>query len=181
MSAIFYMLFEPILHFMDKGGWVLYFILALLLVLWSLLINKFMILFFEFPQERERATQIWKQRKDQHSWYSRRIKKMMLADLFRNLDNNMAMIKTLIALCPLLGLLGTVSGMIEVFEVMASLGNGSPRAMAAGISKATIPTMAGMVAALSGLMALNVLNRYLEKEKHNTHEKLFNTHHAKNH
>ena len=61
------------------------------------------------------------------------------------------MVKTLVALCPLLGLLGTVTGMIEVFDVMAIAGSGNARAMAAGVSKATIPTMAGMVAAISGL------------------------------
>ena len=55
-------------------------------------------------------------------------------------------IKVLIALCPLLGLLGTVVGMIQVFDILAVTGTGSPRAMASGISKATIPTLAGMVA-----------------------------------
>jgi biopolymer transport protein ExbB len=174
MSVFFLEIIETILGFLDKGGWVLYVILVLLIVLWSLLINKFLILSFEFPTQRAGITQSWKQRKDQQSWYSRRIKKMLLADLFRNLDSNMAMIKTLIALCPLLGLLGTVSGMIEVFDVMASLGNSSPRAMAAGISKATIPTMAGMVAALSGLLAVNLLNKTIEKEKHQTHQELIN-------
>ena len=62
------------------------------------------------------------------------------------------MIASLVALCPLLGLLGTVTGMIEVFDVMALTGSGNPRAMASGVAKATIPTMAGMVAALSGLI-----------------------------
>lgn len=60
-------------------------------------------------------------------------------------------VKALIALCPLLGLLGTVVGMIQVFDILAVTGTGSPRAMASGISKATIPTLAGMVASLSGL------------------------------
>jgi biopolymer transport protein ExbB len=41
--------------------------------------------------------------------------------------------------------------MIGVFETMAQQGTGNPRLMAAGISMATIPTMAGMVAALSGV------------------------------
>ena len=49
------------------------------------------------------------------------------------------------------GLLGTVTGMVEVFDVMAITGSSNPRAMAGGVSKATIPTMSGMVAALSGL------------------------------
>jgi len=63
----------------------------------------------------------------------------------------MLLIKTLVAMCPLIGLLGTVTGMIGVFETMAAQGTSNPRLMAAGISMATIPTMAGMVAALSGV------------------------------
>jgi biopolymer transport protein ExbB len=63
----------------------------------------------------------------------------------------MLIIRTLVAMCPLIGLLGTVTGMISVFETMATQGTGNARLMAAGISMATIPTMAGMVAALSGL------------------------------
>ena len=61
-------------------------------------------------------------------------------------------VKTLVALCPMLGLLGTVTGMIEVFDVMAA-GGGNTRGMAAGVSKATLPTMAGMVAAPLGLLS----------------------------
>ena len=53
------------------------------------------------------------------------------------------------------GLLGTVTGMIEVFDVMAITGSGNARSMASGVSKATIPTMAGMVGALSGVFAGN--------------------------
>ena len=65
---------------------------------------------------------------------------------------------------PLLGLLGTVTGMIEVFEVMAISGSGNPRSMAAGVSKATIPTMAGMVVALSGVIASTLLSRFAHRK-----------------
>ena len=169
-----YELFEPIFQFIDRGGFVLYFIMALLVVLWALLINKFLILGSEFPQQQANVINQWNERIDHRSWFSRKIKIMLLADLFRKLDSNVAMIKTLIALCPLFGLLGTVSGMIEVFEVMATLGNSSPRAMASGISKATIPTMAGMVAALTGLLAFNILNKIIEDKKHKAQALLFN-------
>jgi biopolymer transport protein ExbB len=80
------------------------------------------------------------------------------------LDSGLTMIKTLVALCPLLGLLGTVTGMIEVFDVMAIAGSGNARAMASGVSRATIPTMAGMVAALSGLILSVQLERYARDE-----------------
>jgi biopolymer transport protein ExbB len=51
----------------------------------------------------------------------------------------------------MLGLLGTVTGMISVSDVMATQGSSDPKLMASGISLATLPTMAGMVAALAGM------------------------------
>jgi biopolymer transport protein ExbB len=64
-----------------------------------------------------------------------------------------------------MGLLGTVTGMIEVFEVMAISGSSSPRGMASGVSKATIPTMSGMVAALSGVAMGAYLTNKARRER----------------
>ncbi|MGO0307376.1 MotA/TolQ/ExbB proton channel family protein [Endozoicomonas acroporae] len=80
-------------------------------------------------------------------------------------DRNIPLIKTIIAVCPLLGLLGTVTGMVAVFDVMSVAGTGNARAMAAGVSRATIPTMAGMVVALSGLLAMLWLKQRCNKER----------------
>ena len=74
------------------------------------------------------------------------------------------MIKTLVALAPLFGLMGTVTGMIEVFNIMAVTGGGDAKSMAGGVSKATIPTMAGMVAALSGVFANTYITQIAERE-----------------
>jgi biopolymer transport protein ExbB len=59
----------------------------------------------------------------------------------------------------LFGLMGTVTGMIQVFEVMAMQGTSNARSMAAGVSQATVPTMAGMVGALSGVFFVTILTR----------------------
>jgi biopolymer transport protein ExbB len=83
----------------------------------------------------------------------------MISRVSLDANESLGLIQTLVAVAPLLGLMGTVTGMIEVFEVMALLGNANPRSMAAGVSKATIPTMAGMVAALSGVFAYTWLAR----------------------
>jgi biopolymer transport protein ExbB len=53
--------------------------------------------------------------------------------------------------------------MIEVFFVMAVTGGGDAKSMAGGVSKATIPTMAGMVGALSGIFAFNFLKNKVDK------------------
>ena len=81
------------------------------------------------------------------------------------MERNIPMIQTCVALCPLLGLLGTVTGMVEVFEVMAISGSSNPRSMAAGVSKATVPTMAGMVAALSGIAMSTYLQRKASRDR----------------
>ena len=88
---------------------------------------------------------------------------MLVSDVRLKLESRIASIQTLVKLCPMLGLLGTVTGMIEVFDVMAG-GSGNARGMAAGVSKATLPTMAGMVAALSGMLFSIQLRRYVVDE-----------------
>ena len=77
----------------------------------------------------------------------------------------MSLINTCVALAPLFGLLGTVTGMIEVFQVMAFTGGGDARSMAGGVSKATLPTMAGMTTALSGVFATIYLNAAKTREE----------------
>jgi biopolymer transport protein ExbB len=89
---------------------------------------------------------------------------MMISELSLDLKSTMPMIETLVVVCPLLGLLGTVTGMIEVFYVMALTGGGDAKSMAGGVSKATIPTMAGMVGALSGIFASNWLKIRIDRD-----------------
>ena len=82
----------------------------------------------------------------------------------------------MIALCPLFGLLGTVTGMIEVFSVLSITGGGQARSMADGISKATIPTMAGMVASLSGVVAYIYISQKAARESELIEEHLRSDH-----
>ena len=78
---------------------------------------------------------------------------------FKNLiTKDFYIIQTLIALCPVLGLLGTVTGMIEVFDVVSFFGTGNARALASGITKATLPTMTGMAISIVGLLTFTILN-----------------------
>src|SRR5690606_26850107 len=99
----------------------------------------------------QRSLDAWEARKERKSWNARQIREAMISRMSEKITRNMDMIAALIAICPLMGLLGTVTGMIEVFSVLATSGGGDAKQMAGGVSKATIPTMAGMVAALSGL------------------------------
>ena len=172
------MLFEPILEvrdFLERGGDVLYLILMVTFLMWILIADR--ILYFRLNRQKDidRVMAAWNARSDQTSWYAHQVRRMLISDVETRLKSGLLMIKTLVALCPLLGLLGTVTGMIEVFDVMAIAGSGNARAMASGVSKATIPTMSGMVAALSGLVISVQMERFANEETervadHLTHE-----------
>ncbi|EAP92984.1 MotA/TolQ/ExbB proton channel family protein [Vibrio splendidus] len=79
-----------------------------------------------------------------------------------HLEKGLSMLKLLAALAPMLGLLGTVTGMIETFQVITQFGNGDPKVMAGGISMALVTTVLGLVAAMPLLLAHNILSTQSE-------------------
>ena len=68
----------------------------------------------------------------------------------------------LAAIAPLLGLLGTVTGMIDTFHVITHHGTGDPRMMSGGISEALVTTMLGLTVAIPIMLAHTLLNRSVE-------------------
>jgi len=151
--------FDSIRGFIELGGDVLWAIFAVLLVMWTLIIERYWFYFRVLPSRRQEILDLWQDRTDHQSWHASRIREEMISRIGQEMQRNIRTIQTLIAVCPLLGLLGTVTGMVAVFDVMAFFGTGNARAMAAGVSQATIPTMSGMVAALSGLYFGSFLER----------------------
>ena len=76
---------------------------------------------------------------------------------------HLAVITVLAAVAPLLGLLGTVTGMIETFNVIQLYGTGNAQGLASGISEALITTQTGLLVAIPGLFAAHVLRRQAGK------------------
>ncbi|MCJ8316430.1 MotA/TolQ/ExbB proton channel family protein [Idiomarina sp.] len=158
-------LWESIRDFLATGGDVLYIVMGVLFLMWVLMIERYWYLTGAFPKLRNEIIAKWDARKDTTSWYAHRIREAWISEANDKLNARILLIKTCVALCPLVGLLGTVTGMITVFEVMAVQGTGNPRLMASGISMATIPTMAGMVAALSGMFFATRLESKVRRAK----------------
>jgi len=79
--------------------------------------------------------------------------------LKRQLDERLAVIAVLAAIAPLLGLLGTVLGMVETFDVIAAFGTGNSRALAGGIGVALVTTQTGLLVAIPGMLMSNRLRR----------------------
>jgi len=165
---------EKVSWFIESGGAVLLAILLLTALMWTLIFERILYMNLSYPRYLKNLEKRWEIYASLRGWKSKQVRHMLISEAKQNLDSWLPMITTLVAVCPLLGLLGTVTGMIEVFDVMAIAGNANPRAMASGVSKATIPTMAGMMAALSGLYMSIQLKRTAEK-KHKQVGELFSS------
>ena len=155
---------DAIRAFMERGGNVLYLILIVTFIMWVLIVERIWFYSLEYKKHRNRVVGAWEARPERKSWYAHKIRLAMISEISHSLFQGVNLIKTLVALCPLVGLLGTVTGMIDVFDVMGSQGSSNARAMAAGVSRATIPTMAGMVAALSGVFLSTYIERRAKRE-----------------
>ncbi len=152
-----------IVTFMEQGGNVLWLIAALTFLMWTLIFERVWYFQSEHKVVVRDATQIWEGRPERRSWSAHQIRDGLISEASDRITGSLPLIQTCVALCPLLGLLGTVTGMIAVFDAMATQG-GNARSMAAGVSQATIPTMSGMVASLSGLMGSTILKRKIDFE-----------------
>jgi biopolymer transport protein ExbB len=156
--------YEAVSRFMDMGGNVLWLIALLLFTMWVLIFERIWYFKAGWKGDVAKVIQIWEGRSERQSWAAQQIREKLISQARMQINQHLPVIKTLVALCPLLGLLGTVTGMIEVFNIMAVTGGGDAKSMAGGVSRATIPTMAGMVAALSGVFANTYVTRIAERQ-----------------
>jgi biopolymer transport protein ExbB len=168
----FYEAAGAIRDFMELGGNVLWAIMLVLFLMWTFILERLWYFYRVYPGRKQSVLTAWERRADTSSWYAKRIREGMISEVSLELKQNIGLIKVLIAICPLLGLMGTVTGMIAVFDVMTFSGSGNARAMAGGVSMATVPTMAGMVAALSGVYFGTWLDHKAQTETENLEDLL---------
>jgi biopolymer transport protein ExbB len=155
---------DAIRDFIDQGGPVLWLIFLACLMLWSLILERIWFVRFTWPRRARHLVAEWDRRSDCRSWRAKKIREAMISQGSMELYAVLPLIRMLVALCPLLGLLGTVLGMIGVFEVIAVSGNDDAQAMARGVYRATIPTMSGLVVALTGIFFTVRLRRVADRE-----------------
>jgi biopolymer transport protein ExbB len=142
---------SAITDLIDGGGPFVGWILLSGVVMWTLVVER--LWYFErlLPREVEDAMRVWNARDDRQSWCARQIRRAMISRLNAGMNANLQLLRVLVPLAPLLGLIGTVAGMLEVFESMALRGSADARAMANGVSHAMICTLSGLAVSITGL------------------------------
>jgi biopolymer transport protein ExbB len=157
---------------LESGGTVLWIILFTSIVMWTLIIERYFYVYIVHPKRVVAVIKEWQQRDEHSSWYAQKIRQGMIAENAAALKRYLMLIKTLILALPMLGLLGTVDGMIQTFDVLTVFGTGNARGMAGGISIALITTMGGLLAALSGMYFSTQLEQRVEHVVNNVADSL---------
>ena len=157
-----------------RGGPVLYVLFFITLIIFYILIDKYRFIFFNSESWLKLKLSEFKKEFPPETTDYKFVESVLLTSVSRESKTNIKMLEGLISMCPMIGLLGTVYGMIEVFEVLSFLGTGNPRAMSSGVAMATIPTMSGMVITLFGLYFYQDLNGRINNLSNNFKSSLKN-------
>jgi biopolymer transport protein ExbB len=144
-------------------------ILVTTLLLWTLLFERLVYLLWVFPRwaDAKKRCQPGSHHppNKRQAWSAHRILEARCSQASVHLRTNLPLLQALLTILPLLGLLGTVLGMMEVFLVLASPEGNGARTLAAGISQATLSTLGGLLSAIAAMPAVQGLERLAEKRR----------------
>ena len=160
----FYDAADALFEFMQKGGDVLYLIGLLAFLMWFLIFERLWYFKFSHQTNVDGAVKDWSKRADKKTWNSKAIREKLISQTSTKINQNLTLIKLCVGVAPLLGLFGTITGMIEVFHLLAVTGGGDAKAMAGGVSRSTIPAMAGLSVAITGTFTRNFLKNKSKRE-----------------
>lgn len=140
------------LHNMRQlGGPVVNWIFFACVLMWTIVAERYWYFRKGLSHDTAKLLRQWQARSNRLSWASRQIRAAMISKLNAAMSSNLIILRVLVPMCPLLGLLGTVSGMLNVFDSMAARGSADARSMASGVSEAMVCTLSGLAVSITGL------------------------------
>jgi biopolymer transport protein ExbB len=156
--------FNALSNMRSLGGPVVDGIFVACVLMWGIVIERYWFYRQVLPQQAQAMLADWQARTERQSWSAHQIRKLMISRLNAGMTSNLQVMKVLVPMCPLLGLLGTVSGMLDVFDAMAARGSADARSMANGVSEAMICTLSGLAVSITGLYPVYYFQRKARAE-----------------
>jgi len=157
-------LIRGVLQLVDDGGPFVGLIFAAGILMWTIIAERYWFFRRVLPQQSKELQQKWDARSEHTSWCARQIRQAMISKLNVAMSAGMPVMQVLVPMSPLLGLIGTVAGMLEVFDSMALRGNADARSMASGVSQAMICTMTGLAVSITGLYPVHYFRTRTARE-----------------
>jgi len=165
-----------IIDYINQGGTIMYILLFLNVIGFSIMFSKFFLLTREKKRTDDLSDQltarIKEKAKNTDSNGLIELSKQELTGLMSNLEKGLNTVKIIASISPLLGLLGTVIGVLIAFRVMSQTGLNNPASFAQGISMALITTVGGMIVAIPHYVGHNYLLGMLDKFEANLENKI---------
>jgi biopolymer transport protein ExbB len=146
------------------GGPFVVIIFSAGVLMWALFIERYWYFARVLPKQIAQVQAEWLARTDRTSWCARQIRTAMISRLNTAMTTGFPVMQVLVPMSPLLGLIGTVTGMLEVFDSMALRGNADARSMASGVSAAMICTMSGLAVSITGLYPVHYFRSRATRE-----------------
>jgi biopolymer transport protein ExbB len=157
-------LVRGIVSLSNDGGPFVIWIFASGVLMWALIIERYWYFAMVLPKQAKALQSQWLARTDRTSWCARQIRTALISRLNQSMTTGFPVMQVLVPMSPLLGLIGTVSGMLEVFDSMALRGNADARSMASGVSAAMICTMTGLAVSITGLYPVHYFRTRAKRE-----------------
>lgn len=157
-------LVQGVVELVDDGGPFVNLIFASGVLMWAIIAERYWFFQHVLPKQARELQHAWDARVEHTSWCARQIRQAMISRLNRAMNAGLPVMQVLVPMAPLLGLVGTVVGMLEVFDSMALRGNADARSMASGVSQAMICTMTGLAVSITGLYPVHYFRTRTARE-----------------
>jgi biopolymer transport protein ExbB len=157
-------LVKGVVELVDDGGPFVAMIFGAGVLMWAIIAERYWYFRRVLPEQAKELQEKWNARSEHTSWCARQIRQAMVSKLNVAMNAGMPVMQVLVPMSPLLGLIGTVAGMLEVFDSMALRGNADARSMASGVSQAMICTMTGLAVSITGLYPVHYFRTRTARE-----------------
>ena len=146
------------------AGGVLWLLLLLAVVLWTHIVERYWYFFFVYPKAQEIALRRWKRYEKAELRAARRARAQIVAGVFAETHRSVGFIQSLVTVMILLGLFGSVGGVMKVLDAAALGGSAGQQRIAGGILSAAVPLLAAGALVLVAIFFMRALNDRADRE-----------------
>jgi len=161
-----------LMEYIHRGGIIVYILIGLNILGFSIMLWKFIELFVAKFRKDSTAKRIISLINENEKRYEEKVLRNALDKYLSELESGLNTIKIIASISPLLGLLGTVIGVLNSFDSISKLGLGDPAIFSTGISIALITTVAGLIVAIPHYIGYNYLIGFIDNLEHKIEERV---------
>jgi biopolymer transport protein ExbB len=161
-----------LIDYINRGGTIVYILIGLNIIGFSIMLWKFLIIMIAKIRKEAIAQKIVNQLENNDRKYEEKTIQNALNKYLNGLESGLNTVKIIASISPLLGLLGTVVGVLNSFDAISKSGLGDPAIFSTGISVALITTVAGLIVSIPHYIGYNYLVGFIDNIEHKIEERV---------